>query len=218
MLAAALIMTGGVTAQTLPFHLPEGAGTFRLGIVSGDESKWLDECKIKGKGQDFTITDNLFEGGQLALAIRQLSNTQGFIVELSGINIPQEAQICWAFGACDETMTESPKSNAIIPESCADNIFSDEGNSFLVYYGKMMALKVVLGVTPFGSVIRLSDAHNQESPLSLWKSGKKTDSPMISALCPWNKDEKVYFCLYLPGKDADYNYYMLPELFKQQDK
>lgn len=37
----------GLKAQMLPFRLPNGAGTFRLGIVVGDESRWLDECELE---------------------------------------------------------------------------------------------------------------------------------------------------------------------------
>ena len=36
-------------AQTLPFRLSKGAGTFRLGVVCGNESCWLDQCSVKKK-------------------------------------------------------------------------------------------------------------------------------------------------------------------------
>lgn len=205
-----------VAAQALPFHLAEGAGTFRLGLVCGEESRWLDECKIKQKGQQYTITDNLWKGGTVQLTVHPLSDTKGFIMEVTGNSLPTGAQLCWAYGACDETMQAPPTNNQILPKACADNVFSVEGNAFTVYYGKVMALRTVIGVTPEASTIRLSNAHQQASPLQLWNSGKKTDSPVISALCPWNTADKLYFCFYHQNEKADYNYFMLPELFQKE--
>jgi len=78
-----------------------------------------------------------------------------------------------------------------------------------------MKLRTVHGVSPIGSEIRLSDGHKQASPLALFNSGKKTDAPVISALCPWKPQEKLYFCFYQRG---DYNYFMLPGLFGKEHK
>ena len=36
-----LLSVFGNNAQTLPFRLSKGAGTFRLGVVCGNESCWL---------------------------------------------------------------------------------------------------------------------------------------------------------------------------------
>ena len=46
-----LLSVFGNNAQTLPFRLSKGAGTFRLGVVCGNESCWLDQCSVKKKGQ-----------------------------------------------------------------------------------------------------------------------------------------------------------------------
>lgn len=213
-----LLSIGIPCAQTLPFHLPEGAGSFRLGIVNGTESRWLDECRVKQHQQNFTITDDLWKGGEVRLTVLPLSDTQGFIVEASGKGLPDSLQLCWAFGACDETIQAPPADNVIDPAACADNVFSIEGNAFLVYYGKVMALRTVIGIAPLSSVIRLSDAHRQTTPLQLWESGKKTDSPVISSCCPWDTDEKLYFCFYHQNERADYNYYLLPDLFQKEAK
>ena len=78
-----------------------------------------------------------------------------------------------------------------------------------------MKLRTVHGVSPIGSDIRLSDGHKQASPLALFNSGKKTDAPVISALYPWKPQEMLYFCFY---QRADYNYFMLPDLFAKIDE
>lgn len=198
-----------------PFHLVKGAGTFRLGMVSGSESRWLDECTVRVKGQTYIVKDALLGKGEVVLNICPLVDTDGFIVEVSGANLPEQLQLCWAFGGCDETF-EVPKTNAsILPETCRDNVFSDEGQAVTVYYGKVMGLKVIQGVTPPNEGMRLSDAHHQASPLALYASGKKTDAPVLTALCPWKSGEKLYFCFYAQNEKADYNYFMLPKVFIQ---
>ena len=213
---AALLMSVGAAAQTLPFHLPEGSGSFRLGLTTGGESVWLDQCKVKPAKQDYTVTDKLWKGGEVVLAYRPLSESGGFILEVSGSGLPEDAALIWAFGACDETLTATPTDNVISPASCADNVFSTEGNAFIVYYGKVMALRVVAGVAPLTTDLTLCDAHQQDTPLQLLNSGKETDSPVIASLCPWEKGEKLYFCFYHQTPEADYNYYMLSDLFNSK--
>ena len=57
-----------VKAQVLPFRLSKGAGTFRLGIVAGDESRWLDECSLKKTGDRiYIIKDALLEKGFVSI-------------------------------------------------------------------------------------------------------------------------------------------------------
>lgn len=95
-----------VKAQVLPFCLSKGAGTFRLGIVVGDESRWLDECNLKKTGDRiYIIKDALLEKGEVRLVICPLADTKGFVMEVSGSRLPQNISLCWAFGACNEDET-----------------------------------------------------------------------------------------------------------------
>ncbi len=202
-------------AQTLPFRLSEGAGTFRLGVVCGNESRWLDQCSVRNKGQAYTIKDELWKEGEIKLIVCPLADSNGFVMEISGERLPEGLKLCWAFGACDGKDDTVVTDNHIPPASCFHNVFSIEGNAFTTYYGESMRLKTVQGISPTGSDIRLSDGHRQASPLALFNSGKKTDTPVISALCPWEPQEKLYFCFY---QQADYNYFMLPGLFEKEHK
>lgn len=202
-------------AQTLPFHLPKGSGTFRLGVVCDNQSCWLDQCTVKKKGQTYTIKHKWWKEGEIKLVVCPLTDSNGFIMEVSGERLPEGLQLCWAFGACDGTDKSSTTDNSIPAASCLHNVFSVEGNAFTTYYGESMKLRVTHGISPIGSDIRLSDGHKQDSPLLLFNSGKKTDAPVISALCPWKPQEKLYFCFY---QRADYNYFMLPALFEKEYK
>ena len=80
-----------------------------------------------------------------------------------------------------------------------------------------MNLRTVQAVTPTDD-IRLSDGHKDETPVTLYNSGKRTDRPVLAGRCPLVPDNKIYFCFYEQNEKADYNYYMLPDIFAQIDK
>lgn len=202
-------------AQALPFHLPKGSGTFRLGIVYDNKSCWLDRCAVKKEGRTYTIKNQLWKEGKIKLTICPLTDDEGFIMEVSGEQLPKGLELCWAFGACDGIGKPALTDNSIPTASCFHNVFSVEGNAFTTYYGESTKLRVTHGIGPIDSDIRLSDGHKQDSPLDLLNSGKRTDAPVISALCPWKSQEKLYFCFY---QRADYNYFMLPEAFEKEYK
>lgn len=210
----------GICRAQLPLHLPQGAGTFRLGVVRGDESRWLDAADLRFDGQVYVFRQVGQESGEIRLTCCRLTDTEGVIIEMEGRNLPDDLDVCWAFGGChgDELIPEASVQPVILPAACHDNVFSVEGTAFTVYYGAVMRLRVVQGIMPPGSEIRLSDAHQQDSPLRLFRSGKRTDAPVISALFHWGKAEKRYFCLYKQNAKADYNYFMLPDLFKKEYK
>ena len=157
--------------------------TFRLGLISGDHSEWLDES-----GENIQITSH------------PLSDTKGFITEVYCRQTSDSTELFWSFGGST-------------PELCKDNVFSVEGSAFTVYYGGSGTLKTIQACTPPASDIRISDARQQSFPLSFFRSGKKTDAPALSAKFPLQAGKKYYFCFYKQNAGADYNYFMLEDLF-----
>lgn len=129
------------------------------------------------KGQAYTIKDKLWKEGEIKLIVCPLTDSNGFIMEVSGERLPEELKLCWAFGACDGADAPAVTDNSIPAASCFHNVFSIEGNAFTTYYGESMKLRTVHGVSPIGSEIRLSDGHKQASPLALFNSGKRQMPP-----------------------------------------
>lgn len=213
-----------ITAAEHPefsFLLPEMAGNLKFGIIKGKESKWLNEFKTKDVNQGgnrivYTLSDPIIGKGKLMIEAISLSNTDGIVVEVSTENIPDEVQLFWSYGGAYGQILNEKDTKALNPLYCRDNVFSVEQTAFTVYYGESMKLKVIQGVTPVTSEIRLSDAHVQDSPLAFFESGKKTDSPALGAVLPLKNNSKEYFCIYKQNDKADYNHYMLPALFKQE--
>ncbi|MDT4882711.1 hypothetical protein FQZ97_1186900 [compost metagenome] len=62
-------------------------------------------------------------------------------------------------------------------------------------------------------MIRLSDASRKDTPLAFFESGKKTEAPALAAVLPLKNGQKEYICIYRQNAAADYNYFMLPEVF-----
>ena len=94
------------------------------------------------------------------------------------------------------------------------------------YFGESMQLRTLQAVTPTDD-IRLSDGHKDATPLMLYESGKRTDRPVLAGRCSLSpassrnegsKPSRLYFCFYEQNEKADYNYYMLPDIFAKIDK
>lgn len=203
------------------FQLPQMAGNFRLGVANGKNSLWASDLKKvsvkENKGRlTYTFADPLLESGSITVRVVGLSDTNGIIMEVEGKNLPEAMQLMWSFGGCSGKEFGNPSNSELEPADCKYNVFSVEGTAFSVYYGESMQLRVIHGVTPPNSDIRLSDAHKQQTPLIFFESGKKTDAPALAAATPIRNGEKLYFCFYTQNRKADYNYYMLPELFERE--
>ena len=183
-----IVLLGILLIDAQAQSLTPPAGTFKLGISKGNESHWL---KPKEKIQGITFQ------------WKALPDTRGFILEVTISSTAKTDVLFWSFGDCQ-------------PDSDV-NVFSVEGQAFTCYYGESMNLRTVQAVTPTDD-IRLSDGHKDETPMTLYNSGKRTDRPVLAGRCPLIPDSKIYFCFYEQNEKADYNYYMLPDIFAQIDK
>lgn len=201
------------------FLFPEMAGNFKLGISQGDQSTWLGRKEIKsvqetGKGLRYELEVEVpgkKTKARLSVLAVALKESGGIVLSVEGSQLEKDSRLYWAFGAASgETITSG---FGLLPAYCADNVFSVEGNAFTTYYGESMRLRVIQGVVPPTSEIRLSDANRQFSPEEFFQSGKRTNAPALAAMLPMKEGEKYYFCFYRQNKSADYNYYMLPALF-----
>lgn len=200
------------------FHLPQMAGVLKFGLVSGGKSCWINRPELvrlhkKGTGITYLVSDSLLGKGKLAFKTVGLDKSDGLILEITPKDIPDGVKLCWVFGGCYGQVLPDKTNVSLLPAYCKDNVFSVEGNSFTAYYGTSLQLKVIMGVMPQGSDIRLSNANCQKTPISLFASGKKTSDPILSALKEIHNGEKMYLCIYVQNVQADYNYFMLPDLF-----
>lgn len=195
------------------FLLPEMAGSLEFGIIQGGKSKWLKDFPGTKVTADRKSVKYMLRGetsGELLIEAISLQATDGLIIQVSARNFPAGTQLFWAYGGASGKTGSKP---VLLPEYCRYNVFSVEGTAFTAYYGESMKLKVIQGVMPPASVIRLSDAFRQDTPLVFFESGKKTDAPALASVLPLENEQ--YFCIYRQNAAADYNYFMLPEVFAE---
>jgi hypothetical protein len=197
------------------------AGNLKFGIVQGQSSKWLGDFKVKnvkqsGRQLTYRLSDPVLKGGEITVNAVALSSSDGVIIEVSAIKIPDDISLFWSYGGAYGKVLEKTENGSLKPVYCKYNVFSVEWTAFTLYYGQSMKLKTINAVMPVSSEIRLSDAYMQQSPLSFFESGKKTDAPALAAVLPLKSGQKEYFCIYRQNEKADYNHYMLPALFRKE--
>jgi len=211
-----------IIAQKVPqfsFLFPEMAGALRLGIVSGNESRWSEQFKtakfVDHKGTlTYEFKDALLGKGLLRVKAAPLKVTDGLILEIEVADVPDSLSLFWACGA-SSGKTQSPAETGLKPDFCKDNVFVVERNDVTIFYGESMKLKTINLLFPVETESVLSDAHQQTSPLTFFKSGKKTDAPALSGKFTLASGTKYYICVYRQTKDADYNYSHLQSVFNQ---
>lgn len=206
------------------FLLPEMAGNLKFGLLASDnKSKWLSqlrsiESKKEGNKVIYTLSDPILGIGKLIITAVSLSDTDGLIIEVDPENISSALSFIWAFGGASGKIPPPDNIFCMHPLYCRNNVFSVEQSAFTLYFGESMHLRVIQGIMPVGSEIRLCNAYQQQTPFALFNSGKKTEAPALAGVVPLKNREKEYLCIYRQNDKADYNYTMLNALFARERK
>jgi len=185
-----------VEAGDLPefaLYLPGMGGTLRLGLIQADSSKWLIqtkniEARYQAGSMSYKITDPMLGVGQINVMVLALSDGDGMILKLSGINLPSNLNLFWAFGGAtgkkfsrDGDLGADPESSFDLnPDYCVDNEFESLPNNFNLFFG-----------SDFG---RLPDenykGYNKPSKLEL-KQTQLQNKKRLFALFPENTELKI---------------------------
>ena len=203
------------------FFMPETGGYLLTGLMVGEKSIWLREAKslkssVANRGWEVLVQDPIMGTGDLRLQVQPLTDCNGLILKIEGKNIPEGLKFVWAYGGGSYDTLLLSKTLFLQPQQCRDNVFSREINAFTMYYGTTAKLKVMMGVSPLDTELRLADAKQTTSPLLYWNSGKKTEAPALAGSNALLKGETYYYCIYRQNQLADYNYYLLPALFAKE--
>ncbi|WP_286950588.1 DUF4450 domain-containing protein [Mesonia sp.] len=178
-----------VEAGDLPefaMYMPGMGGNFQLGISSDKKSKWITEANhiktsyIPGR-MEYSIEDEILQGGKLHLQILALADDEGFILQVIPENIPAEVDLIWVYGGAsgkkfhrDGDIGADPESVFYLqPDYCEHNDFEITKNTFQLDYAwdakNKETRKMMTGVFPDAEV-KLADVHQLENPLNLWNS------------------------------------------------
>lgn len=128
-------------------YMPRLGGTLRLGLICGDQSKWLIdadtvEARYNSGSMRYRITDALLGDGTLELKLLALADTDGMILKVNAKGVPEDTRLFWAFGGAsdrrfsrDGDLGADPESVFdLTTENCRNNTFYLKEQGFRVYY------------------------------------------------------------------------------------
>ncbi|MBC7826636.1 MAG: DUF4450 domain-containing protein [Chitinophagaceae bacterium] len=130
------------------FYMPGMGGNFKLGLIAGNNSKWLIDAQniktiYRPGSMVYEIKDPLLGNGLLKLTILALANREGMIIQYTLTGVEQKTELIWVYGGAsgkrfsrDGDIGADPESSFYLhPEYCTDNTFQIKENKFQLHYG-----------------------------------------------------------------------------------
>jgi len=213
-------------------YMPGMGGNFKLGIVNGNESKWITETsKIDTRyvlgTMHYTIEDPILGNGKLFVDVVALKESEGFIVKVYGKNVSKNSSLIWAFGGAtgkkfsrDGDIGADPESVFYLqPDYCINNKYTIKKQSFLLEYGsesnkqKTGNNKNLTGFFP-ESVAHLANAKSQKTPLELYNSNPESLS-LITGKIKSISEKGDYWLFLAEDSKTNYNQKNIAQLYEK---
>jgi hypothetical protein len=184
-----------IEAGDLPefaLYMPGMGGNFKLGLIAGNKSIWLTEARsikaiYRPGSMLYEVKDPLLGTGTMQIAVLALADTEGMIIKTQFVNISSKVALCWVFGGAsgkkfsrDGDIGADPESSFYLqPDYCKENTYTISKNSFHLLSGTRQLSAIV----PPASVIKITDATQQQDPLTLYQSNESA-TPAIAGKMP----------------------------------
>ncbi|QGK73560.1 DUF4450 domain-containing protein [Flavobacterium sp. SLB02] len=213
-------------------YMPGMGGNFKLGLVKGNESKWITETsKIDTRyvlgTMHYTIEDPILADGKLFVDVAALKESEGFIVKVYGKNVSKNISLIWAFGGAtgkkfsrDGDIGADPESVFYLqPDYCVNNKYTIKKQSFLLEYGsesnkqKTENNKNLTGFFP-ESVTHLANAKSQKTPLELYNSNPESLS-LITGKIKSISEKGDYWLFLAEDSKTNYNQKNIAQLYQK---
>ena len=213
-------------------YMPGMGGNLKLGIVNGNESKWITETsKIDTRyvlgTMHYTIEDPILGNGKLFVDVVALKESEGFIVKVYGKNVSKNCSLIWAFGGAtgkkfsrDGDIGADPESGFYLqPDYCSNNKYTIKKESFLLEYGsesnkqKTGNNKKLTGFFP-ESVTHLANAKSQKTPLELYNSNPESLS-LITGKIKSITEKGDYWLFLAEDSKTNYNQKNIAQLYEK---
>jgi hypothetical protein len=205
-----------VEAGDLPefaLYLPGMGGNLRLGLITKDSSKWLVNAKnVKARYRAgsmlYEVTDPLLGNGILHLSVYASSEPDGLLFKVALNNTEKPVDLLISFGGAtgkrfsrDGDIGADPESSFYLKsEYCTDNRYILNKNNFTLFYGSGKIIsdgkqKMLAGVFPPGTSVKISDASKQNSPQAFYASDSSA-TPALVGVRPLKPNDEYYFIVY----------------------
>lgn len=218
-----------VEAGDLPefaLYLPGMGGNLRLGIMRGDNSKWLIQAAhIKATYRPgsmlYQIQDTLLGKGTIQITVMPLADKEGMLVQLNYTNLPAGVTLCWAYGGAtgkkfsrDGDIGADPESSFYLqPEYCRGNSIELKGNCATVGFGKEQTMEAIF---PVRSVLKAADAAVQYSPAAFIATTASATPVIAGSAVISGNTATDYFYIGKPGAGIT-TYTAIAGAFKKAD-
>jgi hypothetical protein len=188
-------------------YLPGRGGNFRLGLVVGDQAKWMHEAaSIRARYRPgemlYEIRDPLLGSGVLHLAAVALAQTEGLVVRVQAEGIPAGVELIAAYGGVNgqrghrdgDIGTERVPIGEYFqlkPEFCRDNRIEISGSGFTLH----SKAATLAGRFPVSARLMVGDATHWDRCASLLAGAGSASAPVVVARMPLIPDEAGFFAV-----------------------
>ncbi|WP_315817770.1 DUF4450 domain-containing protein [Paraflavitalea speifideaquila] len=221
-----------VEAGDLPewaLYLPGMGGNCKLGIIAGNNSKWLTEARsikaiYRPGSMLYEIRDPLLGAGMLQVSVLATYNHEAMLLQVIPKGITTPVQLLGAFGGVtgkkfsrDGDIGADPESSFYLqPPYCINNVYELNANTFILHYGEAGAKKLE-GIFPAGTQLHTASPGKQQSPLLLDQSAAG-DTSLVCGKVLLKKTDTTYFFIRQPGAESpSITYNDLPALFRSTE-
>jgi hypothetical protein len=203
------------------------------------------ESRYRPGSMIYTIRDSITGKATITITALALNTSEGLIVKIVPTGVINSSLVAVYGGATGQKFSRDgdigadPESSFYLkPEYCQTNKYTISNNEFSLLYGssslseeeryeiqnrskndssaKKTDLKMISGVFPAASIIKVVDAAKQESPFQLWSS-IRSKTPAIAAQIQL-ANKPLYFLILNGSLQNRIGYENLAALFNQQEE
>ncbi len=196
------------------FFMPNMGGNLQLGLITDKKSIWLNDTEyIKSiyypGTRVYEIKDPLIGEGVLTIKVLAMADADGMIMCIDAKKLPKGTDLLFLYGGASNKRfsrngdlgVDKPDCFDLHTEACKGNIFTIQGNIFVLGYGQNTKHpRSIEGIFPQGAKLKTGSPFKLSSPKELWSSSCDDDKPVLVARVKLNTKKSFYAAIQLKGE------------------
>ncbi|HSV10724.1 MAG TPA: DUF4450 domain-containing protein, partial [Hanamia sp.] len=223
-----------VEAGDLPefaLFMPGIGGDFKLGIISGNKSKWCNDfsyiqSRYRPGSMIYHLKDEILGKAKIDLQLLAMNDAEGMLLRVIVAGAVPELKLVWAFGGAsglhpsrNGDIGADPESVFYLtPEHCMNNIFTINHESFDLEFPDKNKTISLQGATPVNSKLQIADANYQQSPALLLQSSFNKKAPVLAGQKNLKTNDTLYFAIRRKDSSSDFSVSQLSDAFAAAEK
>jgi hypothetical protein len=223
-----------VEAGDLPefaLFMPGIGGDFKLGIISGNKSKWCNDfsyiqSRYRPGTMIYHLKDELLGKAQMDLQLLAMNDSEGMLLRVIVSGGVSKIKLVWAFGGASglhpsrngDIGADSESVFYLTPAHCVNNVFVINKESFALEFPDRNKIISLEGITPVNSKLQVADANHQESPFSLLQSSFNKKAPVLAGQKNLKTNDTLYLAIRRKDSSSDLSVSQLPGAFARAEQ